>query len=210
MPEIPIVGSYEDGTPIEFTRSNAAQFYDMARAMANYALTTTKKQPPISHNDSLKRIKRPSAPNEPEKYSMHSGGAPGSDSYWGKTAKEFGVVDVFHYYHGDITPENAPEGNTKISDQDYEDGKTEAAKAAAYNWGYSFPKMKDDRLVRNWAQVKYSDAIFAIGSIVEPGQPAFPNKQGDTRIAQHQMVAGGTGYAVTMAILNNKPVYVFD
>lgn len=210
MPEIPIVGSYEDGTPIEFTRSNAVQFYDMARAMANYALTTTKKQPPIDHNDSLKRIKRPSAPNEPEKYSMHSGGAPGSDSYWGKTAKEFGVVDVFHYYHGDITPENAPEGNTKISDQDYEDGKTEAAKAAAYNWGYSFPKMKDDRLVRNWAQVKYSDAIFAIGSIVEPGQPAFPNKPGDTRIAQHQMVAGGTGYAVTMAILNNKPVYVFD
>jgi hypothetical protein len=35
--------------------------------------------------------------------------------------------------------------------------------------------MKDDRLVRNWSQVKYADEIFAIGQIVQPGEKAFPN-----------------------------------
>jgi hypothetical protein len=30
------------------------------------------------------------------------------------------------------------------------------------------------------------------------------------RIAAHPAVSGGTGYAVAMAILNNKPVHVFD
>lgn len=70
--------------------------------------------------------------------------------------------------------------------------------------------MKDYRLIRNWAQVKYSDAIFAIGHLVRPGEKLFPNQKNDTRIALNGAVQGGTGYAVAMAILHNKPVYVYD
>jgi hypothetical protein len=38
----------------------------------------------------------------------------------------------------------------------------------------------------------------------------FPNQKNDTRVAINPGVQGGTGYAVAMAILHGKPVYVFD
>jgi hypothetical protein len=38
----------------------------------------------------------------------------------------------------------------------------------------------------------------------------FPNQKDDTRVASTVAVQGGTGYAVGMAILEGKPVYVFD
>lgn len=70
--------------------------------------------------------------------------------------------------------------------------------------------MKDSRLIRNWSQVKYADAIFAIGTIAQSGEKLFPNKPGDTRVALAPSVTGGTGYAVGMAINEGKPVHVFD
>jgi hypothetical protein len=62
-------------------------------------------------------------------------------------------------------------------------------------------------LARNWAQVKYSSEIFAIGTILNPGEKS---KKGYRCNSKYQSVDGGTGYAVQMAICNNKPVYVFD
>ena len=78
------------------------------------------------------------------------------------------------------------------------------------NWGYQYDTMKDDRLIRNWAQVKYADAVFAVGHIVGKGEKLFPNQPNDTRVASTTAVQGGTGYAVGMAIIEGKPVYVFD
>ena len=151
-------------------------------------------------------VKAPGTYDMPQQgYINHSGGAVGSDSYWGEIGEQYSVTSN-HYYHGQRTPE----GNKEISQQDYEEGRFESAKAAKRNWGYQYSTMKDDRLIRNWAQVKYADAIFAIGHIVQPGEKAFPNQRNDTRTAISPMVTGGTGYAVGMAILHNKPVYVFD
>lgn len=151
-------------------------------------------------------VKAPGTYDMPQQgYINHSGGAVGSDSYWGEIGEQYSVISN-HYYHGQRTPE----GNKEISQQDYEEGRFESAKAAKRNWGYQYSTMKDDRLIRNWAQVKYADAIFAIGHIVQPGEKAFPNQRNDTRTAISPMVTGGTGYAVGMAILHNKPVYVFD
>ena len=151
-------------------------------------------------------VKAPGTYDMPQQgYINHSGGAVGSDSYWGEIGEQYSVTSN-HYYHGQRTPE----GNKEISRQDYEEGRFESAKAAKHNWGYQYSTMKDDRLIRNWAQVKYADAIFAIGHIVQPGEKAFPNQRNDTRTAISPMVTGGTGYAVGMAILHNKPVYVFD
>ena len=147
--------------------------------------------------------------DNPTEFVNHSGGAPGSDTVWGQIAEEYGIPSR-HYYHGEISSANAPLGNTQITEQDYEEGKTKAAQAAKRNWGYQYQTMKDDRLVRNWSQVKYADEIFAIGQIVQPGEKAFPNQPNDTRVAVNPMVAGGTGYAVGMAINEGKPVHVFD
>lgn len=141
---------------------------------------------------------------------MQSGGAPGADNAWGTIAKEFGITNQNHWYHGIKDGNNAPLGNVMISNEDYEEGRRKVAEAAKVNWGYKYNTMKDDRLVRNWAQVKYADAIFAIGHIVGKGQKVFPNQVRDTRVASTTVVQGGTGYAVTMAINEGKPVYVFD
>ena len=46
-------------------------------------------------------------------------------------------------------------------------------------------------LARNWCQVKYSDCVYAISEI------------------KNNIVVGGTGWGVAMAINENKPVYVF-
>lgn len=138
-------------------------------------------------------------------YINHSGGAIGADSYWGEIGEQYGVVSN-HYYYGEKTPN----GNFEISEEDYEEGRNEAAKAAKYNFGYQYNKIKNTLLIRNWAQVKYSEAIFAIGHLVKTGERLFPSQKNDTRLAEHTAVQGGTGYAVAMAILHNKPVYVFD
>ena len=145
-------------------------------------------------------------------YVNHSGGAEGSDYYWGTIAKEYGIESK-HYYTGERSRYNAPYGNSPISDLDYQEGVIEATKAAKYNYGYSYSSnIKDPRLIRNWSQVKYADAIFAIGHIVNVGNKLFPNikNPNENRVAKNIAVQGGTGYAVAMAILNNKPVYIFD
>ena len=98
------------------------------------------------------------------------------------------------------------ENKVEISDSDYEEGVKEITKANRVLSRYGIHKFMN-LLARNWSQVKYSDEVFAIGTIVEPGKKGskgFYNK------SQLEVVDGGTGYAVQMAIDNRKTVYVFD
>lgn len=139
-------------------------------------------------------------------FTNHSGGAIGSDIQWDTIGREYGMVNNNHYWTGTKTPN----GNIEISKEDYQEGRFESAKAAKRNFGYQYDTMKDSRLIRNWSQVKHSDAIFAIGKIVKIGEKLFPNQTNDTRIAQTPSVTGGTGYTVGMSINNNKPTYVFN
>ena len=62
-------------------------------------------------------------------------------------------------------------------------------------------------LARNWAQVKYSKQVFAIGSIVKAGKNST---KGYKNKSKYDVVDGGTGYAVQMAINHEIGVYVFD
>lgn len=140
------------------------------------------------------------------KYVNHSGGALGSDTEWDNIGKDFGMVNNKHYW----VETKTPNGNTEITKEDFEEGRYESAKAAKRNFGYAYKAMKDSRLIRNWSQVKYSEAVFAIGKIVKIGEKLFPNQKSDTRVAENPSVTGGTGYAVGMAINHNKPVYVFN
>lgn len=139
-------------------------------------------------------------------FTNHSGGAIGSDTEWDNIGREFGMVNNKHYW----TETKTPNGNTEITQEEFEEGRFESAKAAKRNFGYQYSTMKDSRLIRNWSQVKNSDAIFAIGKIVKTGEKIFPNQANDTRVAQVPSVTGGTGYAVGMGINKNKPVFVFN
>ena len=118
-------------------------------------------------------------------YVNHSGGAIGSDTYWGEVGAKYGVTSN-HYYHENKTPN----GNVEISQEDYLEGQSHVLDANETL--HRKPEKYMNLLARNWAQVKYSDAVFAIGHLT------------------NGIVDGGTGWAVQMAIDARKPVYLFD
>ena len=90
-----------------------------------------------------------------------------------------------------------PLGNASLTQ---EQANTADARLAQANqtlnrrWPTARPYV-NNLLRRNWFQVKNSDALFAISNL-------DANKPGT--------VKGGTGWAVQMAIDENKPVFVFD
>ena len=136
-------------------------------------------------------------------FTNNSGGARGSDSYWGKVGEQFGVRSR-HFYDGERTFN----GNTQISDEDRAEGQQKATQAAIAMYGLR-GQIKSPLIIRDWSQVKYADSVFAVGTIVNPGEKINDNKD-DRRTALITQVKGGTGYAVQMAIAEGKPVYVFD
>lgn len=78
----------------------------------------------------------------------------------------------------------------EISDADFEEGCLRVLHANRLL--HRRPERYMSLLARDWCQVKYSEAVFAIGHL----------KRG--------IVEGGTGWAVQMAIDAGKPVYLFD
>ncbi len=128
--------------------------------------------------------KETESPNQ-DKYVNHSGGAVGSDSYWGAIGEKYGVVSEYYYYSN-----KTPNDNHQITQEQFEEGKQHILKANETL--HRRPDAYMNLLSRNYAQVKNSDAIFAVGHL------------------KNGIVDGGTGWAVQMAIDDNKPVYVYD
>lgn len=140
----------------------------------------------------------------------NSGGANGADTYWDVIGRQYGVTNHKHYREpGQNTIDSYELRRMKIhavesSKEDYEEGMIKA-KQATRDLGRRLSQQYAFYQYRNWLQVKYSDAIFAISTILEKGSL---DKKGYT--ASSKQVEGGTGYAVQMALNEGKPVYVFD
>lgn len=137
------------------------------------------------------------------KITCHSGGASGSDTYFSQIGKLYGVITRAYSYK---TAYHNSDDKVEISEEDYKEGVVEVNKANRILNRWGIDKYMN-LLARNWAQVKYSDEVFAIGTIVNPGKRGsrgFYNK------SKFQVVDGGTGYACSMCINNSKPLYVFD
>ena len=168
---------------------------------------STKKNPSIITPTSLKETKDNSIEKESNKveqnntFTNHSGGAIGSDTYWGEVGNKYNI-STNHYYLGKKTPN----GNIEISKEDAVEGKVKVTKAAI-QMGRINPNhtVKNELLIRDWAQVKYADAVFAVTTLLQAG-----DKIDSTRIAKIPQGKGGTGYAIQMAINEGKPVYLFD
>lgn len=133
----------------------------------------------------------------------HSGGAEGSDSAWEIIGSKYGVKTKAYSYK---TTHHNSNNKVEISDFDYNEGVTQINKANRHLGRFGINKYMN-LLARNWAQIKYSTQVFAIGSIVDPGKKS---NKGYYSKSKYQTVDGGTGYAVMMAIDNNKEVFVFD
>lgn len=133
----------------------------------------------------------------------HSGGAVGADSYFESIGEEFGVKTRAYSYKTKY--HNSP-NKVEISEEDYQEGVEMIKKANQTLNRYGISKFMN-LLARNWAQIKYSKQVFAIGNIIEPGKKCskgFQNK------SKYQIVSGGTGYAVQMGIDNLRDVCVFE
>jgi hypothetical protein len=140
---------------------------------------------------------------KPEETTCHSGGAEGADTIWETFATLYGLkVKAWSYktkYHK--SPYKA-----EVSEDDYKEG-IEKIKKANKILGRQNIEKHMSLLARNWAQVKYSEEIFAIGRIVKEGDTS---SKGFVVKSKSPTVDGGTGYAVQMGIQAGKTVYVFD
>jgi hypothetical protein len=133
----------------------------------------------------------------------HSGGAQGSDTYWEKIGEKYGVKTKAYSYK---TTYHVSDNKVEILESDYLEGVDEINKANKVLGRYGINKYMN-LLARNWSQVKYSNQVFAIGYIVNPGKKG---NKGYYNKSKYQTVDGGTGYAVMCAINNLREVYVFD
>lgn len=133
----------------------------------------------------------------------HSGGAEGSDLAFENYGEKYGIkIKAYSYktkYH------NSP-NKIEISEEDYQEGIVEINKANRSLNRYGIHKYMN-LLARNWPQVKYSNELYGIGSIVDPGKKSIDGYYSKSKL---QTVSGGSGYAVQMSINHNRPVHIFD
>jgi hypothetical protein len=153
-----------------------------------------------------------SSPVDMSKAVNHTGGANGADTQWDIIGREFGVEQHMHYREpGALNVDSKVLSSlgvkpTHISQADFNEG-VQKATVAMEQMGRQAGAYAHYQY-RNWVQVKYADAVFAIGRLVGRGEQY--TQRGNTYTAKSTQVTGGTGYAVQMAINEGKPVYVFD
>jgi hypothetical protein len=134
---------------------------------------------------------------KPKDYTNHSGGAKGADMKWDEIGRRYGVIDHVHWRPRDLEQLSGAALLKMKIDFDF------AAKALKRPSEFKGVELAQ----RNWLQVRYGDAVYAIAHIVPLGGVCY---QGFTNDTGREIVAGGTGWAVEMAIQKGKPVYVFD
>ena len=134
---------------------------------------------------------------------LHSGGAKGADIKFEDEAQKRGFLVRAYSYK--TTYHKSP-NKVEISDEDFKEGIEWVGRCSKF---LARPGVKKylNLLARNWAQVKYSDEIFAIGMIVQPGGTL---SKGYTNRSKYQVVDGGTGWAVSGGILKGSKVFVYD
>lgn len=129
-----------------------------------------------------------------------SGGAKGSDTEWERLAKEHNLkTKIFTTKDYD----NIDKGTTFYNEIE------EAYKLACkqldrpeINTGYVSKLVR-----RDYLQAKNAQAIYAIGNIIKPKEK---DSKGYINKTNREIVSGGTGYCVQMAINLNKAVFVFN
>lgn len=131
-----------------------------------------------------------------ENYINHSGGCPGSDMFWENEGNKYGITTIAYSFKGHTqegkNPKILTEMELNIGFANVRLAEIPIGRKTAH---LKFKPYIKALLSRNWYQVANSDAIFAIGTF-----------QDDNR----KIVNGGTGWAVQMAINNNKEVHLFD
>lgn len=134
-----------------------------------------------------------------DQYTMLSGGAKGADTEWHKACALVGITDIRHIrepWARDVDSSELRRMGIKPIRLTYDD-MAEAkpiAQRISDKLGRKLSAVYSHYQIRNWFQVKPAQAVFAVGIIED----------------NYRYVSGGTGYAVEMAVMHDKPCYVFD
>jgi hypothetical protein len=130
----------------------------------------------------------------------YSGAAKGSDQEWEKVGKEYGIGKQVNYTTDSLAK------LTPVQLQEVENAYTKAVEDLGRK-KLDVTTYSGKLVRRDYLQAKAADSVFAIGTIIKPGERS---KSGYPVKSKTESVDGGTGYAVQMAINLGKPVYVFD
>lgn len=134
--------------------------------------------------------------NNPQNYTMNSGGAYGGDTYWDVIGRQFGLTNINHFRPADNQrlSKTLRDRNVKPFSITHEQSNY-AREQIKQLTGMELPyDVGGELLARNFYQVDKSDGVFAIANIT----------------SSYKAVQGGTNMAVQVGIKQGKPVHVYD
>lgn len=134
--------------------------------------------------------------NNPQDYTMNSGGAYGGDTYWDVIGRQFGLTKINHFRPADNQrlSKTLMDRNVKPFSITYEQSNY-AREQIKQLIGRDLPyDIGGELLARDFYQVDKSDGVFAIANIT----------------SSQKAVQGGTNMAVQVGIKQGKPVHVYD
>lgn len=134
--------------------------------------------------------------NNPQNYTMNSGGAYGGDTYWDVIGRQFGLTNINHFRPADNQrlSKTLKDRNVKPFSITHEQSNY-AREQIKQLTGRDLPyDIGGELLARDFYQVDKSDGVFAIANIT----------------SSQKAVYGGTNMAVQVGIKQGKPVHVYD
>lgn len=186
----------EARTPVLFK-----YLYDKTADLAKYVSTEHKNTHNVSYEQAQKIISfsntmQQKQQNNPQDYTMNSGGAYGGDTYWDVIGRQFGLTNINHFRPADnqrlsktLRDRNVKPFSITHEQSNYarEQIKQLTGRELPYDIG-------GELLARDFYQVDKSDGVFAIANIT----------------SSYKAVQGGTNMAVQVGIKQGKPVHVYD
>lgn len=184
----------EARTPVLFK-----YLYDKTADLAKYVSTEHKDTHNVSYEQAQKtsgKTTQNNQNNNPQDYTMNSGGAYGGDTYWDVIGRQFGLTNINHF---------RPSDNQRLS-KTLRDRNVKPFSITHEQSNYAREQIKQltgrdlpydiggELLARDFYQVDKSDGVFAIANIT----------------SSQKAVQGGTNMAVQVGIKQGKPVHVYD
>lgn len=186
----------EARTPVLFK-----YLYDKTVDLAKYVSTEHKDTHNVSYEQAQKIISfsntmQQKQQNNPQDYTMNSGGAYGGDTYWDVIGRQFGLTNINHFRPADNQrlSKTLRDRNVKpfsITHEQSNYAREQIKQLTGMELSYD---VGGELLARNFYQVDKSDGVFAIANIT----------------SSYKAVQGGTNMAVQVGIKQGKPVHVYD
>lgn len=134
--------------------------------------------------------------NNPQDYTMNSGGAYGGDTYWDVIGRSFGLTKINHFRPIDNQnmPKTLKDINVKPFPINHEQLNYAKEQIRQLIGRELHQNLGGELLARDFYQVDKSDGVFAVANIT----------------SSQKAVQGGTNMAVQVGIKQGKPVHVYD